>query len=177
VIVDRMDVVRPSPSRFTPVQWVEDWMHFIAAGFPSVEFILDEYQLASTIQTLETRYNVRRFQFAAGEGNHRIAMALRQLILERRVRWYPGCGIAAGEEVRQPPDNLETELGSLVVREHHSGRFRFDHLPGGGHHDDRSFALGVACESLIRGQSDGVRFDVSLPRDDGAMMLYGEGFS
>lgn len=171
VVVDRMDVVRPSPLRPTPVQWVEDWMHRIAGGFPGVQFILDEYQLASTIQRLECCYSVRRFQFASGEGNHRIAMALRQLILQRRLRWYAGCGTVEGEQERLPVDNLETELASLIVREHRSGRFRFDHLPGGGHHDDRAFALGVACEAFLSGVQESARLEFSLPRDDGTLML------
>ena len=40
--------------------------------------------------------------------------------------------------------DLETELASLLLKQHPSGRCRIDHLTDGLHHDDRSFALGAA---------------------------------
>jgi hypothetical protein len=149
VIVDRMDVVRPGPDHATPVKWVSDWMHSMAAAFPDIRFVLDAHQLVSVIQLLEAEYPIERFEFRAGQGNCELAVTLRQLILERQVRWPAGCGVVPGEEQARPLDDLEHELASLIVRELPGGRFRFDHRNDGRHHDDRSFALAVACQSLI----------------------------
>ncbi|MCA8996787.1 MAG: terminase [Planctomycetaceae bacterium] len=144
VIVDRMDVVKPSPESPTKVAWVEDWMKFIATQFPRTLFVLDEYQLLGTIQRLESRFPIERFAFKAGAGNHQLATTLRQLILQGRVEWYPHCGQIPGPQ----RDDLETELASLVLKHSASGRVRIDHHQDGIHHDDRAFALGVACLKL-----------------------------
>jgi hypothetical protein len=144
VIVDRMDVVRPDQDHPTPVAWVEDWIHRTAQTFGDVRFILDEYQLLAVIQRWEAVYSIERFRFAGGQGNYRLARLLRQLILDRDVAWYPGCGQIAGETDR---DDLATELSSLIVRERPDGAFRIDHRQD--QHDDRSFALGAACLALI----------------------------
>ncbi|MBX3442902.1 MAG: terminase [Planctomyces sp.] len=164
VIVDRMDVVRPAPDRATPVQWVEDWMRDMAARFPGIRFVIDEYQLAGTAQRLGGQHDVQRFAFSAGRGNCELASVLRQLILSRRVRWPPGCGTIPGEEGRVPPDDLEAELASLIVREQ-AGRFRFLNRGDGRHHDDRSFALGVACLELLKSDGDAPRFEITPPAD------------
>ena len=92
-ILDRMDVVRPSPLCPTPIAWVEDWIDRAAAAFPGIAFVIDEFQLLSTYQKYQTRYPVKRFQFLAGQGNHALALHLRQLILQRKVVWYPDCGV------------------------------------------------------------------------------------
>ncbi len=166
IVVDRMDVVRPTPERPTPVEWVEDWIEQTAAGFPDVTFVIDEHQLVGTIQRLALRHRVERFDFAAGRGNHRLAILLRQLIVHKRVAWYPGCGDVLGGNVTDtdvpgagaasqangpatgPRDDLETELASLLLRQSESGRLRIDHRRDGVRHDDRGFALGAACLTL-----------------------------
>jgi hypothetical protein len=145
-----MDVVRPSPGAPTPVRWVSDWIESTAAAFPDIHFVLDPYQLVSVIQSLESRYSIERYEFRAGQANHELAVTLRQLILERQVRWYPCCGQIDDDAPPSSPDDLEHELASLIVRELPGGRFRFDHLADGRHHDDRSFALAVACQCLTR---------------------------
>jgi hypothetical protein len=141
LIVDRMDVRKPSPDCPTPVQWVEDWMHFVAREFPRVTFVIDEYQLVGTIQRFEPLYDLRRFEFASGRGNHALAIALRRMILQRQVRWYPGCGQLPDSDGR---DDLETELASLLLKQRTGGLCRIMHHEGGSHHDDRSFVLGAA---------------------------------
>jgi hypothetical protein len=141
LIVDRMDVRKPSPERPTRVHWVDDWIAMIVENFHRVTFILDEYQMVGTIQRYESQYDVLRFNFAAGQGNHALAIALRRVILQRQIAWYPGCGQIEKVDVR---DDLETELASLLLKQQPSGRCRIDHLPDGLHHDDRSFALGAA---------------------------------
>lgn len=143
-VVDRMDVVKPTPGHPTRISWVEDWIEDVASRFHNVRFVLDDYQLLSTIQRLEGKFDIQRFQFQGGQGNQKLAMQLRQLVLHQNVAWYPGCGSVPGMH----RDDLETELASLILRQSSNGRFRIDHLPDGQHHDDRAFALGVACLSL-----------------------------
>jgi hypothetical protein len=145
VVVDRMDVVAPEPDRPVEIAWVEGWIERVARDFPRTVFLVDEYQLLGTIQRAAGRHDVRRFRFDAGRGNHDLTVLLRRLILNRHVRWFPGCGQLAGSAVR---DDLETELASLVLRESASGRVRFDHRRDGRHHDDRAFALALACRQL-----------------------------
>jgi len=152
VVVDRMDVVRPRPHAPVEVAWVENWIERIAAAFPAVTFVIDEYQLVSTIQRYERRFDLRRFEFLSGRGNHALALNLRQLILQRNVRWYPGCGELHAEWGR---DDLETELASVVLKQSASGRCRIDHHQDSRHHDDRVFALGAACLQVTEGAGEG----------------------
>lgn len=147
IVVDRMDVAVPHPEVPVPVQWVEDWLAHSAAAFPQIHFVLDEYQLLGVIQRAQGRYSVSRFDFAGGRGNHALAMTLRNLILQRQLRWSPGCGQLPGLAER---DDLETELGALIVRQMGSGRLRIDHRRTAGAHDDRAFALGAACLAALR---------------------------
>lgn len=146
VVVDRMDVVRPRPDCPVEVAWVEDWMERTASAFHAVTFIVDEYQLVSTIQKFGRRYDVRRFEFLSGRGNHALALNLRQLILQRHVNWYSGCGEL---DVPWGRDDLETELASVVLEQSASGRCRINHLQDDRHHDDRVFALGAACLHVV----------------------------
>ncbi len=148
-VVDRMDAVRPVPAQPTRVEWVDAWIEGIAARFHDVTFVLDPWQLVGTIQRYEGLYDLRRFDFGAGRGNHALALALRRTILHRQVRWFPGCGQLPDQSER---DDLETELASLLLRQSTSGRCRIDHSTGGIHHDDRSFALGAA---LLHALSEG----------------------
>lgn len=163
IIVDRMDVVRPSPQSPTQVAWVEDWMADVARRFPRIHFVLDEYQLLGTIQRLEGKFPIRRFAFRGGLGNHALATTLRQLILQQRIEWYPDCGRLPGPG----RDDLETELASLVLKQNAAGRIRIDHHQDGRHHDDRAFALGVACLKLTEDESDGDFFEIEFPTHAG----------
>lgn len=173
IIVDRMDVVRPTPLRPTPVQWVHDWIQEIAANFPHVRFVLDPHQLVQTIQQWERRYDITRFDFLGGAGNHRLAMVLHQLIVQRQIAWYPGCGTVETPTLPTPPasaagrDDLETELASLLLRQSASGRLRFDHRRDRRHHDDRAFALAVAALTLCEEESTPDWLEVTPPTGDG----------
>ena len=156
VVVDRLDVVRPAQGRPTPVQWVEDWIRRIARDFGNVRFILDEYQLIGVIQRLEQTYRIERFRFASGAGNEELCLALRQLIVGRRVRWYPGCGAVLAEPGDPDRiDNLETELASLLVEER-GHRIRFNHIRDGRHHDGRTFTLGAASVAALKEPGGGL---------------------
>jgi len=163
VVVDRMDVVKPSSNAPTPVQWVDDWIADIAERFPNIQFIVDEYQLLGTIQRLEQRFPIKRFEFRGGIGNHQLALLLRRLILHKQIQWYPKCGAVEGPQ----RDDLETELSSLLLKQSSTGRIRIDHLQDNQHHDDRSFALGVACLALSNNQDGGDFMIVTPPLGDG----------
>jgi hypothetical protein len=163
VVVDRMDVVKPTPSTPTRIAWVEDWIEDVASRFQHVEFVVDEFQLLGTIQRLEHKYPVGRFAFAGGEGNHRLAATLRRLIVHQRVQWYPDCGVVPGLH----RDDLETELASLILKQSASGRIRIDHQQDGTHHDDRAFTLGVACLTLTEESSSPDFMIVTPPTVDG----------
>lgn len=172
VVVDRMDVVRPTPLSPTPVAWVQEWIEEVAAGFPHVEFVVDPYQLVQTIQQLQHRYAIRRFDFQGGLGNHRLATVLQQLIHQRRIAWYPGCGDADAPDAGRAPshgprDDLEAELAALLVRQSASGRIRFDHRRDGVHHDDRAFALAVAALTLVEEAFEPDLFEITPPAGDG----------
>ena len=174
IIVDRMDVVRPTPTTPTPVAWVNDWIEDVASRFHRVRFVIDPHQLVQTIQQLRDRYDIRRFEFGAGVGNHRLATILHQLIIERQIAWYPGCGDVRGT-LRTPKqtrladrDDLETELASLVIKQSSSGRIRFDHRQDGVHHDDRAFTLGVAALTLCEETFEAERLEITLPTADGS---------
>ncbi len=167
VIVDRMDVVKPTNSQPTQISWVEDWIEDIASRFHRVRFVVDEYQLVSTIQQLENRYPIERFAFQSGQGNQKLAVQLRQLLLHRKLQWYPGCGTVPGIH----RDDLETELSSLLLRHSSSGRVRIDHIQDGQHHDDRAFALGVACLALTEDHAASNEMIVTPPAINGAFYL------
>ena len=165
VLVDRMDVIAPDADHPVLVQWVEDWIAMIAAHFPRVRFVLDEYQLLGVIQRLSSRYAMQRFDFAAGRGNHALALTLRNLIVHRQVRWYPGCGQLLSAATR---DDLESELAALVLRTNSGGRVRIDHRRQSGCHDDRAFALGAACLELLQQQGQSPDwFETRQPTEPG----------
>lgn len=167
VVVDRMDVVKPLPTTPTRIVWVEDWIEDVAARFHRIRFVVDEYQLLGTIQRLENKYPIQRFAFSGGEGNHKLAATLRQLIVHQRVQWYPGCGQIPGPH----RDDLETEIASLILKQSASGRLRIDHLQDGLHHDDRAFALGVCCVTLCAEAAESDFLVITPPTRDGGFLL------
>jgi len=160
LVVDCMDVVQPRAGQPVQVSWVEQWIERISESFGNVCFVLDEYQLLATIQKYEGRVELERFAFEGGKGNHSLAVCLRQLIVQGRVRWYPGCGAVESAWGR---DDLETELASVVVKENSQGRWRIDHVQDGVHHDDRVFALGAAALRASEELGGGDWMEVSPP--------------
>ncbi len=165
IIVDRMDVAVPRPGQPVLVAWVEGWITRIAASFPGVQFVLDEYQLLSVLQRFSGRFPLRRFDFAGGRGNHALALSLRNLILHQRVRWYSGCGQLPDMAER---DDLETELAALILRSISGGRLRIDHRHEPGAHDDRAFALGAACLEALNTQINDTSLLMTPPMNDGS---------
>src|SRR5690606_3834456 len=99
---------------------------------------------------------------------------LLQLIQEKKVKWYPGCGTIYDEngkvfEEHKGRDDLCTELASLTVKQLPSGMWRFDHNPGG--HDDRAFALGAACLHIVQYSDVFEDWELTPPRKDGGFRM------
>ncbi len=155
IVVDRMDVAAPTPDAPVPVQWVEDWIVRMAHRFRSIRFIVDEYQLVGTLQKFAGRYDLERFEFHGGRGNHALALLLRHLVVERRLAWFPDCGRVASLSSR---DDLETELASLLLKTTPNGRVRIAHRANG--HDDRAFTLGAACLAALRHDPTSAAFEL-----------------
>ncbi len=148
IVVDRLDVAAPAPDRPVPVAWVEAWITEVAAQYPGVRAVIDEYQLAGLAQRLAGRVHVERFAFAAGKGNDDLARALRAAVYAGRLAFRPGTG-AVGSlpgDNTETQDDLAAELRSLELIQRPGGRVRFDHPSGG--HDDRAFALSLAVWAL-----------------------------
>jgi hypothetical protein len=141
VVLDRLDVWSRSSGRDVQVHDVEDWIKEVNQTFRPRTFVLDEYQMLSTIQWMErSGIPAERFAFRAGHGNHALAMGLRMLVADRRLAWYPGAGQVA------PGDDLTSELIGLRVKRMPYG-FRFDH--DNQKHDDRAFAVGIAATRAL----------------------------
>lgn len=151
VIIDRLDVVKPTPNRPTPVKWVESWIHQTERLFgPHVQFVIDDWQLLALCQEWSARYWIERIPFHGGATNQILAQHLRQQVLTRQIAWYPGCGEIPTDDGTE--DTLETELSQLLVRQTPGGMYRFENRSDGRSHDDRSFVVGIA--SLQLGQQD-----------------------
>jgi hypothetical protein len=168
IVVDRLDVAVPQPDRPVLVNWVSEWITRTAASFGSVRFVLDEYQLLSVIQQLQGLHEIERFDFATARGHHALAMTLRNLIVHRGVKWFPGCGAIPAATAR---DDLETELASLVLRNVAGVRVRIDHRREPGCHDDRAFTLGAACLAALREEGGAEAFAITEPDREGGFAL------
>ncbi|MFH5806009.1 terminase large subunit domain-containing protein [Alienimonas sp. DA493] len=148
IVVDRLDVAAPAPDRPVPVAWVENWLTEVAAKYPGLRVVADEYQLAGLAQRLTGRVRIERFAFAAGRGNDELARALRTAVYGGRLAFRPGVGAVESHsgDTSETTDDLAAELRALELVERPGGRVRFDHPSGG--HDDRAFALSLAVWAL-----------------------------
>lgn len=138
LVVDRLDVIAPTPNKPVEIAWVEDWIARTAKQFGRVTFVVDEHQLLGTIQRMTQGHAFVRFPFAGGRGNHDLALLLRRFVIHRQIRWYPNCGALPND----PQDNLEMELASLMLKQSPGGRIRFESPTPG--FDDRAFVLAAA---------------------------------
>ncbi len=138
-VVDRMDVWQGTGDNPVSIRRVEDNIVRLHTTFRPRTWVVDEYQMAGTIEMMEARgIPVERFAARGGQANFEAAQWLRQRIVNRTIAWYPGCG-AIGK------DSLEDELVALRVKRMSYG-YRFDHE--NQKHDDRAVALcmaGVRC--------------------------------
>lgn len=144
LVVDRMDVFQGSPENRVRIAAVEEWMESIWRDFRDVQFVIDQYQMESTLQKYEGRMNLERFEFRGGKRNYEMAECLRTLLVNKQIAWYGQCGAVT---VAGRPHTLTDELAELVIKRMSYG-YRFDHETS--KHDDRAVALGMAALSCIR---------------------------
>lgn len=158
IYVDRMDTIDPKlfSNRTTPVTWCKEWVLRVNERFGgangSVVFVVDPHQLLWLIQELQSTVTIEPFKYQSGVANTEIALLLRTSIINKKVKWYPGCGeiIKADGTIMNPEmgeDNLITELTKLIIKNQDTNKLRFDHLAG--EHDDRAFALGAAVRYIV----------------------------
>lgn len=164
LIVDRMDVLDPSlcEGGIVRADWCKHWMRHIQQRFGSnhgkVIFVVDEWQLKSIITDLREQegFWIETFEFGGGVGNWKMSKVLRQLILNKRIEWYPGCGQILDQYgnpwmPRGLRDDLCTELSALNAKPLQGGKWRLEHSKGA--HDDRAFALGAAALFIVESSS------------------------
>lgn len=164
LIVDRMDVLDPQympvdmdeegQKGIVPVSWCANWLDEIQQTFGTgncqVYFMIDDDELKFIRdQRVAEGYFIRSFPFSGGKGNYEMSKSLRHYILQKKVKWYDGCGqimdLRDGEPIPiEKRDDLCTELAALFCKKIANGtRWRMEHQRSG--HDDRAFCLGVAC--------------------------------
>ena len=177
IIVDRMDVIDPVAYGVDsiPLRWVEEWMRWVdksvGGEMQGVEFVVDKWQLLSIIQQLRDEgFWIEEFEFKSGIGNYEIGLILRQLILQNRIEWYPGCGEILTPEgelwVAGERNDLCTELAALQRQDLAGGsRWRFQHPPGG--HDDRAFGVGVIARQIVMNDGGMEGWSITPPRVPG----------
>lgn len=161
IFVDRCDVICPYVRKeSTKVRWCKQWMRNVKKQFGgrygTVHFVIDKYQLLAVKEELEEDgFDITEFEFAGGQGNYRMGMALRQLIINQRVHWYPKCGqildgLGHPAKTALENDDLTHELADLIVKQYQNGKkWRFDHLEDQIHHDDRAYALASGCLFIV----------------------------
>lgn len=180
IVVDRMDVVDPKTldSGIVPVSWCENWINTVTHQFGSrgsIQFVVDKYQLLYVMQKLEESHEIYPFAFSSGTGNFELATILKGLILHKKIRWYPDCGIILDKNGRpyrpqDGKDTLVTELSKLTVnRIGSSSRWRFNHLPN--EHDDRAFALGAMARHIVINSGGVDQWNITPPSITGSFAL------
>lgn len=135
VTVARMDTLQGSPGAPAPIVDVERWMYEVNQQYRPL-FVVDPHQMEGSIQKLQYVANVKRIEWRGGATNTDIAMNLRNLVVNKRIRWNPRHGV-----------NLADELAGLVVKITPHG-YRFDHRHG--KHDDQAFALAAAAYEAVQ---------------------------
>jgi hypothetical protein len=143
VIVDQLDVWQGSPEQPVQVTAVDAWIEARVKPFFNPRIILDKYELEGLAQKWEHRLPVDRWEPRGGKANYEMAELLRDLIVNRRLLWYPNAGTLV------TPTGLETladELAALVTVPTSYG-YRFDHELN--KHDDRAVVLGMGAVILL----------------------------
>lgn len=143
LVVDRLDVWQGSPEAPIQISRIREWIEAQRQAFPDCSLVADPYQLESVCQEYEQRMPVKRHEARGGKGNYEMAEALRSVIVNRQIAWYPGAG---GLPVQGRMETLEDELCSLVLKPMSYG-YRFDHEAT--KHDDRAVNMGMAVVCLL----------------------------
>lgn len=144
VVLDRMDTIQGSHEHRVPIQAVEAWIERVRRDFFSPTLILDLYQMESTAQRFDGLMEVERFESRGGKSNYEMAVNLRGMLINKRVRYYEG----AGSVVKNGRNHdLVDELAELTI-EMKSYGWRISHTASG--HDDRAVMLAMACLYLAQ---------------------------
>lgn len=150
LIVDEMDVWQGKdfPNRTVPVAKVEEWIEDTKKRYPKIHYVADKYELESTVQKFERNTSIERFEPRGGKSNYELCQILRDLIVNGRLRWYPGCGeiFAQNSMGVFRPHSLVDEFSELIIRPMTYG-YRLDHTSG--KHDDRAVAIGMAAWKIL----------------------------
>ncbi len=158
VILDKLYIHQGSKKDRTPIDLMIEWGEEATNQFYIKELWLDPNQLEAVAQRFERVCNVKRYAFQ-GEGHYKMAENLRNLVTNKKIRFYP----KAGELIL--PDSTEEdlvdELASLIVEPvGNAGRYRFNHRSG--KHDDRATVVALGSLAAV---SQKQRFNVHAVLD------------
>lgn len=154
VILDRMDMIQGSHTNRVQVATVERWIDEMRQKFFNPTLLCDPYQMEGTLQKYEGTLNCVRFEARGGKANYELASTLRNLIINKRIEWFP----AAGELIVDGrSEDLVDELSSILLKTTSYG-YRIDHESN--KHDDRVVAMGQLCVELIKNSGF-----ISIPTD------------
>lgn len=146
IIVDRLEVWQGSPDSPVQIEKVEEWINEVQSSFRPVVYVIDPYQMESTIQKMQKRgLPVEAWSARAGQGNFQMAQLLRALIIDCRLVWYSGAGSIEVTDPRTGEVSIETTVDELVglrTKKMPYG-WRFDHE--NQKHDDRAVALAMGA--------------------------------
>lgn len=165
VLIDRVRLWQGSPSP-VPIKEVAAWLREMRDLYPYCVFVMDPYQMESTIQELQAEgATVVRFEPRGGKSNYEMAEALRDHIINRRIAWAAGTGDLIVPGPSGMPAKIETmadELSRLIIKPTAYG-YRFDHTLQ--FHDDRACSIGMALvrcieEPIYPSHSVGSKLDV-----------------
>lgn len=147
VVVDQMEVWQGSPENPVPVDRVERWVEYANSAFGGPRFVVDEYQLAGTVQKYRGRgYHIDVFQPRGGKSNYELAANLRSLVVNHSLAWHSGCGAIRLRDGCW--HTIVDEFAEVTTRMTPAG-FRIDNEVAGTH-DDRVVALGMAALWVCR---------------------------
>lgn len=146
VTIDRLDVWQGTPDAPIQIERVEAWIEDVRKAFQPRVFVIDPYQMESTLQWM-IKKNIPAESFASrgGAANFEMAQHLRALIVEQRLTWYEGAGnlnVVDRHTGIASSETLMDELVALRTKRMPYG-YRFDHE--NQKHDDRAVAITMAA--------------------------------
>jgi hypothetical protein len=144
VVVDKMDVFQGSRENRVQIETLEEWMRDVNEAFRRPLFVVDPYQMESTIQRYSSRFRIERFEARGGKANYELAVNLHNLTIHHQLAWYDGCGTIFADG---KPHTLVDEIAELVIKTMTYG-YRFDHEQS--KHDDRAVALGMMALYAVK---------------------------
>jgi len=166
VIIDRLDTYQGSADKPVTIKLVEKWIEEVKADYQYISFVIDPYQMLSTIQKYQHRsYDIREFEYLAGKRNYELAQNLRNLIVNKQIKWPKDAGkivhvpqINKDDTLKlyelpaayvEGTDTLASELSQIIIKLMNYG-YKIDHQSG--RHDDRSVAVGMMSLVAVENQ-------------------------